>query len=110
MTLVFSYKCLICKSSFESADEKPRCPQCGHGYVEKLSRKGKKTTKKKIKFSGDFVVIGGKKCRKCLHSETATSTTRCTLSSPVTTLHKEKNGWICFSFSPKIKKKEAKNE
>ena len=108
MTLIFPYKCLICKLRFESADESPRCPHCRHGYVEKLSRKGKKITKKKIKFSGDFVEIG-KKCQKCIFSEKSTSLgvkIKCNFPEPETVFHKNQ-GWICYSYQ---KMKGCKND
>jgi len=110
--MTYTYRCRICKILFDGPAEKSACPRCGSPHTERLIRiKSKKIKIKKL--TGHFVKIEKKRCKKCIHSEeTATSATiKCTLlPAPVTTFHKEKNGWICYSFSPKIKKKEVKNE
>ena len=99
--MLYLFKCRVCGFSFayEEGGE-ILCPKCEAKYIKKMSKKSRKTIKKREKFTGsDFVVIGGKRCRKCVHSETTVPTiTKCTLSKPEVTFSREKKTWLCYSF------------
>jgi len=99
MTLVFPYKCLICKKKFEGVEDQKNCPKCKNIFIQRTSKRGrKKITKKKIEFSGDFVEIG-KKCQKCIFSEKSTNLgigIKCGLPKPKTVFRHGQ--WLCYSF------------
>lgn len=102
--MTYTYKCQICRIHFDGPNEKPVCPRCGSKYTERLIQRGNKKIKKKKKFAGNFIEVGGKKCRKCDFSEKSTSLSiklKCNCPEPETVFHKKKNVWVCHSFKAK---------
>lgn len=98
--MIYLFKCRICEFRFAYAEEgEVLCPRCGAKYIRKTSKKNVKIAKRS-KYTGDFVKVGGKRCRTCLYfsEETTTSaTTKCTFSKPEVNFNKT-SGWVCHSF------------
>jgi len=100
--MTYTYKCKICGIHFDGPAEKSACPRCCSLRTERLIRTKSKKIKRKKRFTGSFIVVGGKRCQECDFSEKSTISNiklKCNCSEPEVAFRQGQ--WVCYSIQKK---------